>query len=381
MRYRSITISLILVFLLTGCVRSQQLEDLSVIITRGIDYEDEEIKITMVSLQFEVDSPISTKIITGKSASVKGAVDDASKKANQEVVGGKLELEIYGREVAERGLKPYLDTLRRDATIPDTMLIAISDTAAEDVINVPQSKGISTNIGEFLHGLLESTVRERIFPSISLQQFRSTINAEGVDPFLPVLGLEEGIPTMKAIALFKDDKLLGTSSIEDANLFKMSQGAVRGHLEEFNVPREAISEYIISNENEDANSPEEVHISTRIEKGSAKTDLIDKKNLTFQTEVNMDINLLEISVDYKFDDEKAIKKLEKEIQKLTKERYEKLLAHFKELNTDSFGYGNVYRMNKKGGKLSDKEWDEKFPTIDVDFKVNVDIIRHGTINK
>jgi spore germination protein len=364
------------VVFLTSCVQTQQLEQLGVIASRGVDLsENNEVEITMAVLQFEADSQNYTKIITGKAKSVKGAVDEANKKSNKEIVGGKLELEIYGREIAEKGLNPYLDTLRRDATIPDTMLLAVSDTTGKDIINMQES-GLSTNIGEYLHGLVQTGIQKKLFPSISLQQLLTTINNEGVDPILPIISIEDSLPKINAIGLFKNDKMVGTMPIEDDKLFMMIQGTVKGQLFEVQVPTEALSEYIT----EDKTNEEKFTTVFLIEHGVGDIQLQNKEKLQFNTNIDIELNLMEVSQEYNLDKEKAIQDLEKEVEKVIKERYEKILKQLKELNADAFGYGVIYRINTTDGKLTKKEWDKLFPKIESKFNVNVDIIRHGTVN-
>ncbi|MEN2767770.1 Ger(x)C family spore germination protein [Ornithinibacillus xuwenensis] len=370
---------LIPVIFLSSCVQTQQLEQLGIIASRGVDLTDNnEVEITMAVLQFEADSQDYTKVITGKSHSIKGAVDEADKRSNKTIVGGKLELEIYGKSVAEKGINPYLDTLRRDATIPDTMLLAVSETTGKEIIDTQES-GLSTNIGEFLHGLVQTGIQTKLFPSVSLQQLSTIINNEGIDPILPIIGLDEGVPKIKGIALFKNDKLVGEVPIEEEKLFMLIQGTVRGQLFEVQLPTEALSDYI---KDESSGDSEENFTTTfLIEHGTGDIKLKNKEKLQFDTNIDIELNLMEISKKYDLEKEKAIQDLEKEVEKEVKKRYEKILKQLKELNSDAFGYGVIYRINNKDGKLTKKEWDKLFPKIESKFTVNVDIIRHGTVNK
>ncbi|WP_047982872.1 Ger(x)C family spore germination protein [Ornithinibacillus californiensis] len=362
---------------LSSCLPTLQLEDLGVITSQGVDMtEKDEIEITMSVLQFQANSTSPTTIVSGVGSTIKGAVEDAGQKVSQQLVPGKLELEIYSKEVAEKGIQPYLDTLRRDANIPDTLFLAVAEEKAKDIFHIKEEY-ISTNIGEFLHGLIQPGSEQRLFPGISINKFSTYINNEGIDPIAPIIGLREGTPVITGIALFKDDKMKGQLPIEFEHYFTLNEGTVREDLVEFELPMEPFTEYLPKGSGDE----EKLKIVALIEEGNGKIKLKDKKALKFDTNIKIVLNLLEISRQYKLDDPKAIAQLEKEIEKQTKSQYEDILKYLKELNTDIFGYGMIYRTNKKGGKLTDKEWDEKYPNIDVTFNVKVDIVRHGTVNR
>ncbi|WP_026905616.1 Ger(x)C family spore germination protein [Paucisalibacillus globulus] len=379
MRYIYVTIWLCALLCLSSCIHPQQLENLGVILSRGVDKSGEEdIELTMAILQFQKDTPSATKTISGTGKTVKGAVDDANKRANQEIVIGKIDLEIYGKEIAEAGLHPYTDTLRRDANIPSTLLLAVADSKAKDIFNV-QEETIDTNLGEYLHGLLEPGVEQRLFPAIQFPKFAYAIKNPGIEPVLPTMGMRDGIPTITGLAIFKGDKMVGQLSLADAQLYKLIEGTVSDEYMEITLPIDPLSEFM-SNRKE-IEKKDDINIIFIIEKGRGTTSLTSKENLKFDTNVELILNLQEISESYHLDDKKAIQKLEKEVEKKIKKKFETILAKLKELNSDVFGYGVLYRIQNKDGKLKDEEWDKLFPKIDVNFNVKVKIIRHGEVHR
>lgn len=362
---------------LSSCVQTFQLEDLGIITSRGVDRADNnDIEITMSVLQFQANSTKPTIIVSGVGSTIKGAVEDAGKKVSQELVPGKLDLEMYSRELAEDGLKAYIDTLKRDANIPDSVRLAVTEDNSREILHT-QEEHISTNVGEFLHGLVQPGAEQRLFPEVSLQRFGRIINDEGIDPILPIIGLREETPVITGIALFKDDKMKGQLPIKDEYYFTIIEGMTQEELIEIEIPTDSIEKYLVHGNG----GEEQLKIVLLIEKGTGDIQLTDKDKLHFDTNIKIELSLLEISREYKLDDAKAMKKLEQEIEKVITSRYEEIFTYLKEVNTDVFGYGMKYRIKKKGGKLSDKEWDKKFPNIKTNFNVNVDIIRHGTVNR
>src|SRR5699024_1067736 len=100
-------------------------------------------------------------------------------------------------------------------------------------------------------------------------------------------------------------------------------------------------------------------------------------NLTFQTNTDMQLRMLAESTGIVMKDKHVVKLLEKEIEKEMERRFNKLLAKLQKWNADGFGYGRYYKSTVQGQNLSRKEWRDKFPDIEVDFNVNVKLLRRG----
>src|SRR5699024_1091787 len=95
------------------------------------------------------------------------------------------------------------DSLHRNATIPDSMYLAISDTNASELLTV-QEKDISMNIGQFLHGVIEKTGTDHKFPRVTLKDFLKDLNDIGKDPILPLFQVQGDIPKPTALAICKN---------------------------------------------------------------------------------------------------------------------------------------------------------------------------------
>ncbi|MFD1037611.1 Ger(x)C family spore germination C-terminal domain-containing protein [Virgibacillus byunsanensis] len=63
---------------------------------------------------------------------------------------------------------------------------------------------------------------------------------------------------------------------------------------------------------------------------------------------------------------------------LLKQEFKILLEQLQSLKSDPFGYGKLYKSHTASGTMKEDEWREKFPNINVDFEVNVRILRQGT---
>ncbi|SHG20539.1 Ger(x)C family spore germination protein [Ornithinibacillus halophilus] len=376
MNYRMILVFILSSLFLTSCLSSQEIERLGVINTRGIDITDQgEIELSLVIFQFEAQSQNFTKVVSGKGSTIKGAVVNAGLETNFILAPGKIQLDLFGKETAEKGILPYLDTAKRDANIPDTMLLAVSNTPAKDMINI-QEQNISMNIGQFLHDLIQENGTGQKFPNVSLQDFITTFYDDGQDPLLPIIDLQDNKPFIAGIGVFKEDKLVGELPNGDLLYINLMEGNIKDRWLEISLSMEPFKEFL-KNEPKDE---EELHLAFNIIKGDSKSKLKEKKSLKYETEVMMDVNLFEISAEIPLDNEEVRKKLEEEVNKKIQSDYERIFSTLQELNADPFDYGVLYRIKKKDGKLTTEEWSEIYPDIKVDFKIKTNIIRHGITN-
>lgn len=356
-------------------MQTKEIEKLGLMNAGGIDLlDDDQIETNLVVFHFSKQSKSVAKLISGKGKTIKGASEDAEKSSIFKLAPGKLKLTVFGKEMAEKGILPSLDTLARDARLPDLMYLSVSKTTAKEILSVDE-EGISTDVGQFLHGLIENHSTDHNVPRKSLQDFLRIYYDIGQDNVLPLFEIKENVPKLSAIAVFKGDEFVGEVTNEEAVLINLMDGTVKEQILELSLPLEPFESYLEKRENR--NQEEKVEIIVLIRKGKSKTELVDNENLVFHTDTTMELRLLEQSAGIKLEDPHVIKLMEKEIKKEMENRFEKLLTKLKELETDPFGYGLYYKSSEQGKDLTRKEWREKFPEIDVKFNVDAKVIRHG----
>src|SRR5699024_12757602 len=89
---------------------------------------------------FSSESNSITKTRSGIGYTVKGTIEDTEHNTSFKLVPGKVRLDMYGREIAEKGIMPYLDTIIRDAQMSDVMYLTISDTTAKEILSTDTKK-------------------------------------------------------------------------------------------------------------------------------------------------------------------------------------------------------------------------------------------------
>ncbi|WP_200411879.1 Ger(x)C family spore germination protein [Virgibacillus salexigens] len=361
---------------LVGCMQSKVIERHAIINSYGIDVAkngEGQIDSTIIAFLFNNQSNL-TETITGTGSTVRDARQDAETKAIYNFLPGQIRLILYGKEVAENGITPYLNTLVRDARTSDMMYSAISTKTAKEVLLTKQEvTGI--NVGQYIQELIEKEITEDSIPDPSLHKLTHTYEDTGKDPFLPLIGLTGDKPALKGMALLQDGKYVGELPLSDGFLVNLFQKRIRDKPFHLTIPRDPLVKYI----NNPQEEKENFDIDLLVIDGKSKTKITDVNQLHFETDVKLKVNLYETSESFKIESEKVSKILEKEVEKEIKRQYEELLINLQEANSDPLGLGNIFRSNTTDGQLTSKEWRKKFPETTVDFNVNVDLINYGSI--
>jgi len=365
-------------FFLVSCIEMQEIEKIGIVNARGVDLIDDELfEVSFVMFQFTAESDNQTKIIKGKGKTVLEAVDDAAHASMYKLAIGKIKLSILGNDIVKKGILPLLDTASRDARIPDLMYLAVSKTTAEEVLSA-DSESIPTDIGQYLHGLIDNHSRDHNIPRKTLQDFLRIYYDVGQDNVLPIFEIIDDTPKLSSLAVFKADVMVGEITNNEATLINLMDRTVKEHELRLSLPMEPFKDHL--EERENRKQEEEVQISVIIDNGKSKTTIEDVDSLIFKTDTTLKLRLLEQSAGIILKDPKVVRKMGEEIKKNMEARFKKILAKLQQLESDPFGFGLIYKETPEGKDLTNEEWREMYPTIKVNFNVEVEIIQHGVID-
>ncbi|WP_200411552.1 Ger(x)C family spore germination protein [Virgibacillus salexigens] len=365
------------ILLLSGCLETKPIERLAIINARGIDLLAEGlIDTTLVMFQFDTQSPDISKIASGSGKTIKEARYDANTKTSFTLTPGQIRLELYGKDVAEKGIISYLNTLVRDARTSDRVLLAITDSSAKEIITQGQ-QATNINVGLFMSGLIKQKIENDSIPKPELYDFTHAFFEKGQDPVLPLISSAEGTPALSSMAMFKDDVYVGKLSLDQAILINMFLKTIHSTPFDIGVDAKPLEKYLQNFLSGQDN--ETIQLNGKVIKGRTNTKIVDPKQLKFQTDVTIQMNLLELSRELDLANEEVTSTLEEQIEKQVKKQYEELLTQTQKMKADPFGYGEIYRINKNNGELKRDQWHELYPEIDVDYKVDVKIVEYGTI--
>lgn len=230
--------------ILTSCIQVQELEDIGIINAMGVDTNDNhDLETTLVVFQFSTQTEKLTKIMTGKGKTINGAVEDAEHTSQHRLVPGKLKLMVFGEEISEKGIMPHLDAQARDARVPDLMYLAVGRSSAKEILSVDE-KEISTDVGQFLFGLIENHSMDHNIPRKSLQDFLRIYYDTGQDNVLPIFEIKNKVPKQTGAALFKGDEMVGELSNHEIILINLMDRHVKETTFELTLPIEPFKDFL-----------------------------------------------------------------------------------------------------------------------------------------
>ncbi len=361
---------------LSGCVPGQQIEQLGIITSYGVDLLDEEegtLDNTILYTQFDPEAPQPMQTIESTSSTYLDAISAANLKTSYKLVTGHISLKLFGKEMAEKGIMRLLSPHLRDAEEPANIYIAVGEPTAKEIL---MSKGI-TDVSKFLDQLFENNIREEILPKSNFMDFVHNVDDPGVDPIQPVITIKNDKPVIDQIGLFQQDQYVASISPDETFLVKLIIEDFRAGKREIILPRAPFDPFIQNDTDEQPK--EDLYLTLDEIRSSADISLEDKKQLHYQVNVDLEARLMESSEPIKIDSDKVLNLLETEMSRKFEEQYEQLTNKLKELNVDPIGFGTHYNAETKHEDLTDEKWRELFPTTTINYNVNVNIIRHGVI--
>lgn len=369
-------------FLLSGCLPTMQIEQSGIINTRGVDLIEEEsgkiVETTIIPYLFDPNASDISSILIGRGHTIKQAREDAGKGSSFRLTPGQIRLELYGKEAAEAGILPFLNTLIRDARVSETMQLAVTDETAREILESEQ-KFVSINTSQYLQDLLGKEIKRGSLPNNTLQSFAKMVEKVGIDSVLPILSDGGVRPFLVGAALFRNDRYVDKISLEQALLINVLLTKVKEAPLTVSVPFENYRDNV-AHIQKDSPIDEDtlIFIYLALIHGKGKIKLVDKNNLHFKANIKMNAELLETSYPMELKSKEIIERLEKDIEKYLITHYENLFSKLQEANTDSFGLGQIYTSTRKGSKTTQEEWSEKFSNATIDFNVDFTIYNFGT---
>lgn len=363
-----------------GCIPPNQIEDTAIINARGVDLIEVEgeriIETTIVPFLFDPNAEEMTNILVGRGKTIKGAREDAAKQSSYLLSPGKINIEVYGKEAAEAGIMPFLNTLIRDARVSDQIQLAVTNHTARELLEI-ELETITINTTEYLQDLSAKEVEQDKLPNNTLIYYTRLVEQVGIDPVLPIIDIIDGLPMLVGVALFQYDKYVGSVTLDESFLINLLRKSVGETPLNASVPAEA---YEMSDDYHGEMTDEDLmHVFLNMKSGKGKLELVDEDELTYKAKVTLKGEVLETSKPIDFESEQVSKQLEGDIEDFFETEYEELFAKLQELQSDAFGLGRLYAATRKGSETTHEEWREMFLDTTIDFEVDFKITNYGTI--
>lgn len=348
---KKLILLLFIPFLISGCYDYNGLNDLAIISGIGIDYEDEEFKVTfeVISTKKEGDSsaPSSTYYITSTGESIVYAFTSAANQMDKVPYFEHVEIVLFSEEVAKNHLEDCIDYLIRTERLRNEFYAAIAKDSAGDLIEA--SSKAHPIISNYLVQLLE--FNNETYNLAYYVQFTKSVNrmlSRGEDAMLPVFKLkDEETIELSGLGIFRDFKLVYT--------FDSNQASIVNLLNNFNV--------------------ESIHFQKTCEDGKTIAIAIYQSDVSIEPSKEgilvkgvMSARISESTCSYDFKQADTYEELEKEFVKIVEQEMDEVLRVFQKVQSNALGIGRSYYSRYRVKDFY--SWTNQDITYDLNLKIN-----------
>lgn len=338
-------------FLLSGCYDYNQLNDLAIISGIGIDYKDEEFKVTFEVIatkkEGETSGSSSTYYITSTGDTLVDAFAKSANKMDKVPYFEHVEMVIFSKEVAENHLNECIDYLIRTERLRNEFYASIAEDSAEKLLSASTKE--HPIVSSYLVQLLE--FNNETYNSAYYIHFTKTLNSilsEGEDAMLPIFKVkEEDLIELSGLGIFKDFNLVHTFNNEDASIVNL--------LNNFNA--ESVH-FKMNCDNDKSIVIADYKSDVSIEPG--------KDKILVKATINARISELTCSYDLK--NAGTYIELEQEFTKVIEKEMDRVLKQFQLVQSNALNIGKSY-YNKYREKDFDL-WTTQDIEYDIDLKIN-----------
>lgn len=354
----------------SGCLAADKIniEDVSLSLLIGIDLDEKNNLIFSTSSPvFNREARIKEEIFTSPSTTLRKSREEDDKTFMALTTGGKVQAMLIGKRVMQHeGWFKLLDPFLRDPKNTVNGRIVMVDGPASEVIQfTPKDK---PRLPLYLTKLIDTAFRRNICVKTTLQDLRRETYEKGM--------------TASVTELRKDGRLLvtGTALLDEKGKYKLSLGATENKLLRI-LQHETKGEFPFTfkaaNQPKGTVFPANAYSFT-CEKISVKTktgyaDDRFKFDIGIKTRVVLGERLFPLDV------RKEAKKLEQEIEREMKKRFDSLIRKIQAAKIDPIGLGLYARaFEYQHWKPVQASWGEALSKADVNVTVKVTIIGMGT---
>ncbi len=361
--------------LFSGCDFSTgELKNRLIVQAIGIDRnEDGGVRVTLQTLNTEMTGNPNSGANPGdivNSLSVEGAtiaeaISNAAKTVGKMPLLSQNRLLVFGRSTAENGLHGYLDYFVRNVQNRATVLVAISDTTAEELVSAKM--GESVLAADSIEDILQA---ERFNSNVLSRELYNLINkldSDTADAVLPILRVsgekEESKIQMLSVGVFEKDSMRYELKDEEITaLLLLSDEAQSGV---FTVQNTAFASETVLRIKQ---------CRTRIKPA------VENGKISFRIQVNLHLDVIENKTDAPFSvDEAYITETQKQAEiYITDLLNQTLFECFYEKQSDPFCFGMRFlRLHPRFYKANISDWKAVLPSVQYQVETKAEISRVG----
>lgn len=342
--------------------KGEVVENLQIPVGIGYDLQEKGGKDVIYSVPISVyiftpSGNITSKVLTGKSSNIGETRDNRQRKSNKRFLLGLERLYVISDTYAQYGIDNIIDILINNPQVNDRSPAVVFNGKAEDLLKY-KIQGYA-NSAEYIEGMIKNSIYYNFFSTqFSMMDLIARIDAEGRNSVLPYIELKEEGPQITGLAIFKGDKMIGKTNMQEAriiNLLKFDGG--KGVLT------------ILKNPKHYAN----VYAQSKRKVKCYKTD--EKYNFVINLELNGSIVSNELDHNTN-KDPKMLKKFTKDMEDNIKKSCTEYINKAKvEYKTDILDLGRV--AVAKYGRQTCVDWNKVVSQSNIEVNVKVTVKDEG----
>lgn len=370
---------LLATMLLSSCLGGREVNDLEIVIGMGIDKAENK-KDILVTAQIVKAAEMGMSKGNGggegskafwnvaeSGGSVFEAVRQLTHKTGNRLFVSHNQAIIFSNDIALEGLDKYIDFFLRAHEMRPTALILIAEGRASDILDTkPETAQLpAINIAE----LVKSYGYTSHFLKVNMNDFASGMMNTATAPIAPLVSVTRDNGSrdvyVSGMAVFKNGKMVG----------KLNEDETRGLLWVLGKVKSGV-----------------ITIPSPNNKGKVVMEIVGAKSkvvpkikggkIVMHVTIKGESGLVEQSANEKLADLEAFEKMQNAqaevIQREIIAAFNKSLA----LNADIFGLGEkLHKKFSKEWKEYKDKWDEIYPTIELDLKVETKILKTDLLKK
>ncbi|GAA0614028.1 spore germination protein GerKC [Virgibacillus siamensis] len=330
----------------------QVIDQILMVTVAGYDYVDEDsIRGTVVAPTYLEEGQLVDLIYTDTASMIYENRNKLNRQASESLLNGKLEVVLFNRELAQKGLSKYIDYLIRDPSIGTQLNLAIVEGSTHEMLTSIKAK---KGAGVFLSDLIEHNIENGNMPIVNLKQFSSEVASKIIDPYLPIIKLKNGVPKITGLALFNSDQYVDKLPPDQVMLFKMLHETLRD------------GTYFLETKNYNA-AIQNVDSTREVE--------VMKKNGKLKVNFTLKID----AVVREFTGKGGLKKkkeIKNRFQKEISRKSVQLIKKLQEMEVDPLGVEEIVKSRYRG--YNKKRFEETYPRMEIDVDTEFTLSEFGT---
>jgi spore germination protein len=345
----------------------------------GYDLLDKDLyKGTISLLQFDRKEEKTSETISAVGTTSKQIRQRLEQQTSHDVTSGQLRTILFDKDITEMiGISSFLDTMQRDSSIGSLIFLAITNNAEATIINKNYEE--YPEMGSYIYQLLYKHEKNEMLINSNLHDFISTLYEIGIDPTLPIISNKNGVaPFINGVALFKDDKMVGSISLKKTLYIKLftNRNASLGDIT-LNIPVEVLEKKGVKLVEKPKG--DKFNITIRPIKYRGKVELSKENNVNLNATISVSTIELQPAVTT-LNNKESIKKLEQILGEELNKELGDFLEELRKLNTDPIGIGRRIKSIRKYSNTNEEDLREKYYRLKFKPNITVEIKRTGAID-